>query len=236
MEGAACYRTSFAGVCTLLALSADSGRDDLGSLVDRRVQDRAVCTGLGGAAFGWDNHCVQDNLSGLSYLDILVQGTFGAVGERRHVGFLDPDVVDPLALHDVVHNDLCESPDTFSDPGVFLVQGLHEHPFEHLDVVLKDLVLTGLGVVVLHSGLEEVGHLLLTDHIVLSWLGHSAGPAYQAFLVFVVHSQLEEDLCSDLAPCVSGPACSVLLVLLLVPVELADLAQFLSAAVSDIPH
>lgn len=204
----ACCHTSFVGVYTLLALSEDLDKDGLGSLVALQVRDPGADIDLE-AALGSGSHFFRDSPSAFVYLDILGRGTFGVEG--HHVDFLGHDAADPLALHDVVdHNDLFESPDTFSGPVALFDQNLVVRPpFEHLDV-LKDLVLTGLGVVVWHPVPDEVVcHPLLSGHIVLSWPDHSVGPACLAFLVFFGHSQVVEVLCSDLAPSVSGQACSV---------------------------
>ena len=211
VEEAVCCCTSFAGVCTLLALSEDLDKDGQGNLVALGVLDLGAGIGLDEAALGLDSHLAQDSLSVLVYLDILDQGTFEVVDGYRHVGFWDHDVAVPLALHGVVvvvvHNDLYENPDTFSVLDVFLVQDLVVGLFEHLDDALKDLVSTDLGVEGVHPGPDdEVCHLLLTGHIVPSWLDHSAGPAYLAFLVSVGHSQQVEVLCFGLVPSVSGQA------------------------------
>ena len=105
--------------------------------------------------------------------------------------------------------------------------------FVHLDDALLDPVLTVLDVVVCH--------LLLIDHIVLSWLDRIEDQSYPAFQVFVDRNQLVEVLYFDLATFVSGLVPFVSAVLLsvyfhLAPVVLGDLVLSLFAAVSGTPH
>lgn len=150
------YHTSSVGVCTLLALSGGWGKDGLGTLVDLKVLDPYVCIGLG-AALDLDSRLSQGSPLALVCLDIPGQDTFGTVDVDQHADFLGHAAFDPLAQHvSVDHNDLFESLDTFSDLDVFLDQTLAVTLLFELPFVLKDLVLTGLGVEVLHSGPEGV--------------------------------------------------------------------------------